>query len=44
MRVNEAIIDLELAKAGDKGIDTEKFMPLLGCPNCNRESMVYAGD
>jgi transcription elongation factor Elf1 len=44
MSVNEAIIDLELAKAEDEGIDTEEFMPVLGCPNCNREAMVYAGD
>jgi hypothetical protein len=28
----------------DEGIDTEEFMPVLGCPNCNREAMVYAGD
>jgi len=44
MSVNEAIIDLELAKAEDEGIETEEFMPVLGCPNCNREAMVYAGD
>lgn len=44
MSVNEAIIDLELAKAEDEGICTVEFMPVLGCPDCNQESMEYAGE
>jgi hypothetical protein len=44
MKVNEAIIDVEIAKAEFEGTYHEGFMPILGCPNCNRETMEYAGD
>jgi len=42
MKVNEAIIDVEIAKAEFEGRKVEGFMPLLGCPRCNRETMEYA--
>ena len=42
MKVNEAIIDAEIAKAEFEGRNVEGFMPLLGCPRCNREAMEYA--
>ena len=42
MKVNEAIIDVEIAKAEFEGRNVEGFMPLLGCPRCNRETMKYA--
>ena len=42
MKVNEAIIDAEIAKAEFEGRNMEGFMPLLGCPRCNREAMEYA--
>ena len=42
MKVNEAIIDVEIAKAEFEGRNVEGFMPLLGCPGCNRETMEYA--
>ena len=44
MKVNEAIIDVEIAKAVFEGACYEEFMPILGCPNCNREAMEYAED
>lgn len=44
MLVNEAIIDVEIAKAEYDGRYYEGFMPVLGCPGCNKESMEYAGD
>jgi len=44
MKVNEAIIDVEITKAEFEGTYYEGFMPILGCPNCNRETMEYAGD
>jgi hypothetical protein len=42
MKVNEAIIDVEIEKAEFEGGNVEGFMPLLGCPRCNRETMEYA--
>jgi len=42
MKVNEAIIDVEIAKAEFEGRNVEGFMPLLGCPQCNQETMEYA--
>jgi len=42
MKVNEAIIDVEIAKAQFEGKNIEGFMPVLGCPGCNRETMEYA--
>jgi len=41
MKVNEAIIDVEIAKAEFEGRNVVGFMPLLGCPQCNRETMGY---
>jgi len=44
MKVNEAIIDVEIAKAQFEGKNVEGFMPVLGCPGCNQETMEYAED
>jgi hypothetical protein len=44
MEVNEAIIDVEVGMAKFDGSYHEGFWPILGCPNCNRETMEYAGD
>lgn len=44
MKVNEAIIDVEIAKAEFEGTYYDGFMPTLGCPNCNRETMKYVED
>jgi hypothetical protein len=43
MWVNEAIIDFELGLAEFEGTYKEGFMPILGCPGCNQESMEYTG-
>jgi hypothetical protein len=42
MKVNEAIIDVEIAMAEFDGTYYEGFMPTLGCPNCNQETMEYS--
>lgn len=39
--VNEAIIDFELGFAEFEG--REPVMPVLGCPDCNQETMKYTG-
>jgi hypothetical protein len=44
MEVNEAIVDLEVGMAEFYGTYYEGFMPVLGCPNCNYETMEYAED
>ena len=44
MKVNEAIIDVEIAMAKFEGRYVDGFMPVLGCPNCNRETMKFAAD
>jgi hypothetical protein len=41
MEVNEAIIDVGVFMAEYDGSYHEGFMPVLGCPNCNRETMEY---
>ena len=41
MEVNEAIIDVEIGMAKFDGRYHEGFMPILGCPNCNCESMQF---
>jgi hypothetical protein len=41
MEVNEAIIDLEVFLIEHDGSYHKGFMPVLGCPNCNRETMEY---
>jgi hypothetical protein len=41
MAVNEAIIDVEIGIAEFEGRYYEGFMPVLGCPACNHESMEY---
>ena len=43
MDVNEAIIDVEVGMAKFDRTYHVGFMPILGCPNCNRETMEYAG-
>jgi hypothetical protein len=43
MEVNEAIIDVEVFYAEYDGSYYEGFMPLLGCPVCNQETMEYIG-
>ena len=42
MYVNEAIIDVEVAMAKYDGSYCVGFMPILGCPGCNQETMEYA--
>ena len=44
MAVNEAIIDVEIAMAEFEGRWYEGFMPVLGCPGCNQETMEYVED
>lgn len=44
MLVNEAIIDVEIGIAESEGRWYEGFMPMLGCPGCNRETMEYVED
>ena len=41
MKVNEAIIDFEIGMAEFAGTYYEGFMPIVGCPNCNQETMEY---
>ena len=41
MKVNEAIIDVEVFYAEYDGSYYEGFMPVLGCPVCNQETMEY---
>lgn len=41
MKVNEAIIDVEIGIAEFEGRYHEGFMPVLGCPNCNQETMEF---
>ncbi len=43
MEVNEAIIDVEMAIAEYEGRNVEGFMPVLGCPGCNNDTMEYVG-
>ena len=42
--VNEAIIDAEIGMAQFEGRYYEGFMPILGCPNCNNETLEYCED
>ena len=44
MQVNEAIIDVEVGMAEFDGRYHEGYMPVLGCPACNGETMEYAKD
>jgi len=41
MKVNEAIIDFEIGMAEFAGTYYEGLMPIVGCPNCNQETMEY---
>jgi hypothetical protein len=41
MIVNEAIIDVEVSMAEFEGRWHEGFMPVLGCPGCNQDTMEY---
>ena len=42
--VNEAMIDVEIGIAEFEGRYYEGFMPVLGCPGCNQETMEYVSD
>lgn len=44
VEVNEAIIDVEIGIAEFEGRNVKGFMPVLGCPNCNHETMEYVAD
>ena len=44
MSVNEAIIDVEIGIAEFDGRYYEDFMPVLGCPGCNQDTMEYVRD
>ena len=44
MLVNEAIIDVEIGIAEFEDRWYEGFMPVLGCLNCNQETMEYVKD
>ncbi len=44
MEVNEAIIDVEIDMAEYNGKYYEGYMPVLGCPNCNQDTMEYNED
>jgi hypothetical protein len=41
MKVNEAIIDFEIGMAEFASTYYEGFMPIVGCLNCNQETMEY---
>jgi hypothetical protein len=41
--VNEAIIDMGIGMAKFQNEYYEGFMPTIGCPGCNGDTMVYAG-
>jgi hypothetical protein len=41
MKVNEAIIDVGVFMAKYDGSYHKGFMPVPGCPDCNRETMEY---
>jgi len=41
--VNEAIIDFELGFAEFEGRYIDGWMPVIGCPDCNQETMEYTG-
>lgn len=44
MKVNEAIIDVEIGMAKFEGRYSDGFMPVLGCPGCNNETMEFVRD
>ena len=44
MAANEAVIDVEIAMVEFKDRQHEGFMPVLGCPGCNQETMEYVED
>ena len=41
--VNEAIIDFDLGFAEFEGRSHEGYMPVIGCPGCNQETLRYTG-
>jgi len=41
--VNEAIIDFDLGFAEFEGRNYEGYMPVIGCPECNQETLRYTG-
>ncbi len=40
-KVDEVIIDAAIGWAKFEGYYHEGFMPKLGCPNCNQETLIY---
>ena len=44
MDVNEAIIDVEIGIAEFEDRYYEGFMPVLGCPGCNKDTMEFVRD
>ncbi len=40
-KVNEAIIDVEMYQAEFEENVAEDFMPVLGCPGCNKRTMEF---
>ena len=44
MDVNEAIIDVEIGIAEFEGRYYEGFMPVFGCPGCNKDTMKFVRD
>ena len=41
MKVNEAIIDVEIGMAKFEGRYHDGYMPILGCPGCNQDAMEF---
>ena len=41
---DEAIIDVEIGIAEFEGKYYEGFMPVLGCPGCNKDTMEFVRD
>ncbi len=42
--VNEAIVDTAVGWSRFDGDYCEDSMPILGCPNCNQETLEYVND
>jgi hypothetical protein len=42
--VNEVIVDAAIGWAEFDGDYEKGFMPILGCPNCNQETLEYVKD
>ena len=44
MKVNEAIIDVEIGIVEFESRYYDGFMPILGCPGCNQDTMEFVRD